>query len=216
MYIYTALPVIARKTIDDGDVCINNETFEVLNFDDTHIYLGNTRPTEDDGEELHPIDVELKQFAKLFSLNYCSTTHKSQGETITEDFTIYDWNMMSKKCRYTALSRAKKPEQISFSNVYIPSETNTFVKNIEKKIKGHLKYDEEKGLKSDISVEKVQKLFVKQNGECCLCDCALKTFNYKKLDRQQFSIDRINSKFGHTDDNVQLLCCGCNNEKSNR
>ena len=80
---------------------------DVLNFDDTHIYLGNTRPTEDDGEELHSIGEEIKDFAKLFSLNYCSTTHKSQGETITEDFTIYDWNMISKKCRYTALSRAK-------------------------------------------------------------------------------------------------------------
>ena len=72
MYIYNGLPVIARKTIEQGDICINNEIFEVLNSDDTHIYLGNTRPTENDGEELHSIDIEISKFSKLFSLNYCS------------------------------------------------------------------------------------------------------------------------------------------------
>ncbi len=84
MYIYTGLSVRGRKTIHQGDIFFNKETFEVFNFDDTHIYLGNTRPTEDGGEEMHSIHVESKQFAKLFSLNYCSITHKSQGETIQE------------------------------------------------------------------------------------------------------------------------------------
>ncbi len=54
---------------------------------------------------------------ETFCLNYCSTAYRAQGETITEDFTIYDWDKMSTKCRYTALSRAKKPEQVSFGQM---------------------------------------------------------------------------------------------------
>ena len=47
MYIYKELPVIARKTIQGGDICINNETFEVIMIHDGKIYLGNERPSED-------------------------------------------------------------------------------------------------------------------------------------------------------------------------
>jgi ATP-dependent exoDNAse (exonuclease V) alpha subunit len=45
-------------------------------------------------------------------MNYCCTTHKMQGETLTENFTIYDWNKMDTILEYTALSRAKKPDQV--------------------------------------------------------------------------------------------------------
>ena len=141
MFIYKELPVIARKTVDKGEICINNETFEVLNYDNDNIYLWNTRPNEEGEPEIHSIDIKIDNFIEIFSLNYCSTTHKSQGETINENFTIYDWEKMSTKCRYTALSRARKPEQVSFGKVDIQFEPNTFEKNIKKKIQGHLKYD---------------------------------------------------------------------------
>jgi hypothetical protein len=36
-----------------------------------------------------------------------SAVHKAQGETIPEDFTIFDWERMDTNIRYTALSRAK-------------------------------------------------------------------------------------------------------------
>jgi len=123
---------------------------------------------------------------------------------------------MSIKCRYTALSRARKTEQVSFGKVDILFEPNTFERNIKKKILGHLKYDKIKKLESNITVEKVIKLYEKQNGDCNICGCIMKIFNYKSNDRKQFSIDRVNPFYGHTDDNIQLLCWGCNNEKSNR
>ena len=100
---------------------MNNETFEVLDFDDEKIYLGTTRPNDDGEPECHLIDVNIKDFIELFALNYCSTTHKAQGETIEEDFTIYDWEKMNTKCRYTALSRGRRPEQISFGKVHLKS-----------------------------------------------------------------------------------------------
>jgi hypothetical protein len=45
MYIYKDLPVISRKTVQRGEVCINNEAFEVLHYDSDNIYLGTNRKT---------------------------------------------------------------------------------------------------------------------------------------------------------------------------
>jgi hypothetical protein len=158
--------------------------------------------------------MEFKAFMETFCLNYCSTTHKAQGEIITEDFTIYDWDKMNTKCRYTALSRAKKPEQVSFGKIDLPFQIETFDTNIKNKISGHLNNDKEKNLKSDLSVKKVKLLFEKQNGDCNICGC--ETTNYKSNDGKQFSIDRLDSKRAHTEDNIQLLCWNCNRGKSNR
>jgi hypothetical protein len=68
MYIYKDLPVIARKTEQKGDVCMNNETFEVLDYDNEKIYLGTTRPNEEGEPEPHSIEVDVKDFNRLFLL----------------------------------------------------------------------------------------------------------------------------------------------------
>ncbi len=112
-----------------------------------NIYLGTTRPNDDEEPEDHAIDIELRAFMVTFCLNYCSTSHKAQNETITEDFTIHDWDKMRTKCRYTALSRAKKPEQVLFGKIDLPFEIKTFESNTKNKKSGHLKYDMEKNLK---------------------------------------------------------------------
>lgn len=112
IYLYSGLPLISRKTLSDGDLIINNEKFILENYDDEFLYLSSERPDENGEIFNHKIDIKINDLQKLFCLNYCSTTHKSQGETITENYTIYDFNFMSKKCKYTALSRAKRAEQI--------------------------------------------------------------------------------------------------------
>jgi hypothetical protein len=141
MYIYENIRVIARKTVEGGNIMINSETYSVINFDDTHIYLYCERP-DDDGEKVdHSIDVEINKFNELFALNYCSPTHKKQGATITENFTIYDWNQMNTKCRYTALSRARKPEQVSIASIKAEESHNDFDDNIKSKIRGYASYD---------------------------------------------------------------------------
>ena len=57
MYLYKNLPAIARKTVEGGEIMINNETYSVSNYDDTHIYLYCERP-DDDGEKVyHSIDI---------------------------------------------------------------------------------------------------------------------------------------------------------------
>ena len=112
IYLYSGLPLISRKTLLNGDLIINNEKFILENYDDEFLYLSSERPDENGEIFNHKIDIKINDLQKNFCLNYCSTTHKSQGETITENYTIYDFNFMSKKCKYTALSRAKRAEQI--------------------------------------------------------------------------------------------------------
>lgn len=107
--VYENLPVIARKTIKRGDICCNNELFTVADFDDESIHLYTIRD-----DEPHVIEVPISKFQDWFLMNYCCTVHKSQGETLSERITIYDWNspklqyfnkLYVKKIRYTGLSR---------------------------------------------------------------------------------------------------------------
>ena len=127
---------------------------------------------------------------------------------------------MNTKCRYTALIRARDPDQVSFSNVKIAKEVSSIDTNISNKVQGHKRYDAESSHvqhhETNLSVKKVKTLFEKQSGECLVCGCMMKTCGYKQNDKVQFSIDRIDSRKGHTEDNIQLLCWGCNHAKQNR
>jgi hypothetical protein len=117
MYVYIGMPVIAMRTKwdkEDGLLFANSETFEICDIGDDYIGVWNNRPDDNGNEDLYIYNCPIEDFNKYFLMNYCSTTHKVQGETITENFTIYDWNAMDTKLRYTALSRAKKVEQVCF------------------------------------------------------------------------------------------------------
>jgi hypothetical protein len=115
MWVYKDLPVICKKNDNKGGDYLNNETFLVDSFDDTNIYITNERVN--DNEEIYTrfLPINIKDFTKLFYLNYCSTIHKYQGTTIKEPFTIWDWNhpRMNTKAKYTALSRGVCLEHIS-------------------------------------------------------------------------------------------------------
>lgn len=117
MYIYNGLPVIAMRTkwdTEDGLLFANSETFEICDIGDDYVSVYNERPDENGEKETYIYNCPIEDFNKYFLMNYCSTTHKVQGETITENFTIYDWNAMDTKLRYTALSRARKIDQVCF------------------------------------------------------------------------------------------------------
>lgn len=218
MYVYEGLPIVCHKTrrIDSEVIYANSETFTVSGYDEEVIHIWNERPSENGESEIYMLDVPIKEFNEYFLLGYCTTTHKIQGATITKNFTIYDWGDMTTKLRYTALSRAKRVEQVSFGKGIKPEPNMTFKKNIEKKLEGHRSYDRGKGYENNIKTDDIMKLHKKQEGLCAKCYCQMKTQKYYTNDTQQFSIDRINSNMGHTRDNTQLLCWGCNRAKMNR
>ena len=215
MYIYSGCPLIARENDNKHGLYMNNETFDVVDYDDKNVYLITERPNENGEPEVHTVEVEHDMVQKLFYLNYCSTIHKYQGTTIKEAFTIWDWNhpCMSKKAKYTALSRGTCPENISIVGDYEEDDYND--KKIMEKLIGYLETDKAKGFDNDLTVSKVKRLIQKQHGTCNICNCDLK-FYYEPNDRTQFSIDRIDSRKGHLCSNVQVLCWGCNSAKGAR
>jgi hypothetical protein len=117
MYVYKGLPVIAMKTKHEGDDLLfaNSEIFVVSDIGKDYISIYNERPDDNGNKSVYNFDCPIDDFNKYFLMNYCSTTHKSQGETIMDNYTIYDWDAMDTKIRYTALSRARKIEQVCFA-----------------------------------------------------------------------------------------------------
>ena len=115
MYIYAKCPLIARKNDNKNQMYFNNETFEVVAYDEDKVYLFSERSNDTGELEINSIEVSHTDIQKLFYLNYCSTIHKVQGSTITECFTIWDWGhwCMNTKAKYTALSRGTCIENIS-------------------------------------------------------------------------------------------------------
>jgi ATP-dependent exoDNAse (exonuclease V) alpha subunit len=57
--------------------------------------------TDDENEKVIPLD----QMTRLFNPAYCVTVHRYQGSTIDKQFSIYEWQKMDKKLRYTAVTR---------------------------------------------------------------------------------------------------------------
>jgi len=101
------MPVIAHKTNKKLSI-MKSQRFIVSSITDDIIKI------KDDDRE---IEIELKNFNKLFYIGFCITLHSSQGETFNEPYTIYDWNnfYFDNIARYVALSRATCIENIQIN-----------------------------------------------------------------------------------------------------
>jgi hypothetical protein len=196
--VYQDLPVICRMTIHKGETACNNEQFVVKEFDETQITVENERTS---------FSVKSEKFLETFAMGYCITTHKAQGDTITEDFTIYDWNLMDKKLKYTALSRAKNADQVYI----VHNKDYTFPKytRIKEKVKGYYTQDEAKNRLCDLTEKFVSKLL--KNPRCFHCDMIC-----EDTGERQYTIDRIDDDLGHLESNCVLSCLRCNIAKSNK
>ena len=103
-------PLIARKSIKDRQVA-KNEIWEVKSIQGQ----GEIVLEFKDREETFTTD-EIK---KKWLSAYCITIHKSQGDTYTDEYTVWDWGWISKwkdsqskKLRYTAVSRSVNYEDL--------------------------------------------------------------------------------------------------------
>ena len=102
-------PLIARKSIKDREVA-KNEIWEVKSINSGEIVL----EFKDREETFTPDEIQKKWLSA-----YCITIHKSQGDTYTDEYTIWDWGWISKrkdsqskKLRYTAVSRSVNYEDL--------------------------------------------------------------------------------------------------------
>jgi hypothetical protein len=108
--LYVGMPIIAHTNFTKGGIlqCVNSETFTIKSITAETMTVVSTRT---EGE--HLMTLATSDFAKYFLPNYCTTTHKLQGATITGPINIFDWSRMPREVRYTACTRAKKLSQIS-------------------------------------------------------------------------------------------------------
>ena len=100
------MPVISRKNNKELNI-YNNETYtikEIRNLEKVVIVV------DDDKEQSIPI----QDFTRNFNVAYCITTHRSQGETFDEPYTIHEFNQFDERLKYVALSRST---DISFINI---------------------------------------------------------------------------------------------------
>jgi hypothetical protein len=229
IHVYEGLPLIARlnqccKAKKDKeqmhsslDLC-NNEYFTVKRIyqsnDLTKVVCVSTRYDDDNLPFEHEFVVPIHEIQKYFLVNYCSTVYKAQGETLSQDYTIWDWESMNINLKYTAMSRAKLPSQINFK-AYGKKDVVSY-RVIMNKIKGHELSDQLKGFKTDIDVEYVRDMIAQQCSTCHHCQCDLKLGGFCSGDPSQFSIDRIDDDKGHIQGNVHISCWGCNRAHRNK
>ena len=104
--LYPKLPIICKKNDEEMEL-INNEQFIVTKVSSTMIHFKN------DNRELM---IKLSQFQEYFYPAYCITIHKSQGQTYNFPYTIHEYERLTKKLKYVALTRAT---DMKFINIKI-------------------------------------------------------------------------------------------------
>jgi len=211
-YVFKGLPILARLNMDDGDTMANNEMFVVDDIEEDAKGAPRDVITCKSTIRDNVFECETAKFMRTFVPAYCTTTHKAQGDTIDENFTIWDWKAMDKRLRYTAMSRAKSAAQVTIVEGE-GMKWGPLEKTIEAKIKGHCAVDSEKGQTCNLSVSFVRCLLVRQGFQCakqCACDGSLKLAWTMPHDPKQFTIDRISVEKGHVKGNVIISCLSCN------
>jgi hypothetical protein len=213
MYVYEGLPVMARVTKKDGSL-VNNETYAVSAVEADKIRCETLR-TNDDGDPVkHIYECPSGDFIKTFLMSYCTTVHKSQGETIMEDYTIWDWKAMSTKLRYTALSRAQTPGQVSIDPQQPPHAAPwTNKQAIVRVLKSLKSQDSKKNRVFSLSYDDVMEMHAGQSGLCCHCH---ESVSFVQRGNNKWSIDRKDNRLGHIKSNCQLSCWACNRAHKNR
>ena len=97
------MPVIARKNSKAYNIA-NNDMFTVSKLSDSCCVLSGG------------IEIDVKDFQKLFYVAYAITCHKSQGATFNHQYTIHEFNLFDNALKYVALSRSTKK---AFINIVV-------------------------------------------------------------------------------------------------
>ncbi len=118
--LHKGVPLIARLNEKKYDI-VNNEEFVFNGFKTIKkvkcVELQSIRPNESGEPEKHIVSIPVAKLQEHFAMGYCITTHKAQGSTIDGNLTIWDWENMDKRLRYTAITRATNNKNIHFRNM---------------------------------------------------------------------------------------------------
>lgn len=87
------------------------------------------------------------------------------------------------------------------------------LQQINKKMSAYKQQDKLKGLFDELKFihrEKIIELMVNQENKCFYCKHSTTLFYEKVRDPKQWTLERVNNKMGHNNDNCVLCCLKCN------
>ncbi|KAJ3025798.1 UNVERIFIED_CONTAM: hypothetical protein HDU68_006674 [Siphonaria sp. JEL0065] len=127
VFIMIGTPVIANRNYKALKI-INSATYAVKKLEP--LMLEDTLTKE-------KLTITTEQFQKYFWVNYCSTCHRVQGESINQPFTIHELSRMASNMRYTAISRTTKKEFINVvdDGIKHPEEVDIDYDKLKRKLK---------------------------------------------------------------------------------
>jgi 5-methylcytosine-specific restriction protein A len=118
--LFKGLPVIACRTQKSIGV-FNSQSYKVIKFDDINVTVESKATDE-------YLEIDREKFTIFFYPSYCMTTHKSQGDTFDDMYTIWEWEKMTKELRYVALTRGTQMSNINIMGKRDDEETAEFKK----------------------------------------------------------------------------------------
>lgn len=209
-WLYPGLPLISRGY---GEAW-NQEACTLLRLADDELHCCSERKGKT-GPYCCSFKVPLADFHKAFTLGYASTVYKVQGDTTADDFAIWEWHLMEKHARYTAVSRCRQLEQVHFGRV--PEHVRTLTRraaNIQVKLDAYMRGDlwaeRFDPHAKQPTVAAVDAMDAAQDHACFYCHRDMLFENYGPGDPAQFSLDRPKNSQGHAGHNWLLCCWGCN------
>lgn len=208
-WLYEGLPVIGRATRGALEV-VNMQRFVVTAVDAEERSIMCT-----DVDDFSTITVSFDEFHTVLEPAYALTVHRAQGSTLPEQITIYDWDHMDKKLRYTAMTRATAAANIHFRAVEsLPSMHVKLHAVIKRKIASAKAADRKRGWNVDrddyVNVGYVVKQLRQQSNLCAACHEEVKCVGFKRFDVQQFTLQRVDNSRMHVCSNVVIMCLKCN------
>ena len=109
--LYQGLKMLAYKTHKQR-LFKNSQQFILEEWTDNTLTLKQTK-----GKQAgRIIDIDIK-YSVSFKPGYAMTIHKSQGQTIRENYSIYEYKDMKQKMLYVAMTRATKKTHINFCKI---------------------------------------------------------------------------------------------------
>jgi ATP-dependent exoDNAse (exonuclease V) alpha subunit len=104
MILNKTMPIIAKVNKEKLEI-FNNQRYTITKIDKKKniILIENEYGTK---------EINIDDFNKYFIPGYSATCHSVQGLSISEKYTVHEFNKMSIKLKYVALTRAKKLNQI--------------------------------------------------------------------------------------------------------
>lgn len=116
MWITVGMPIIACESfaIQGARRICNNQMFTITKISKKRIIFETRRMNPNTVIERY--QMEMKDLARYFQPGYALTSYRVEGYTIAFPYSIYEFNRMTAKTRYTCLTRATDAALISLYN----------------------------------------------------------------------------------------------------